>query len=300
MLSFFDSLVVARRNLYAIVRVPTVLVFELVQPIMFVLLFVYVLRGPSSFRWVLDVHAVPDAGHLRPERDLRIDDHGDRHRRGPEDGHHRPFRLLPMARSAVLAGRTTSDLVKNFLVLLVVIGIGYLVGFSFEEGPARRARRGRARAGRQLHVLVDIGRDRPMVKEVEAVQAAAFTVIFPIVFVSSAFVPVAGMEWLQPIAEHNPVTHWCNLARYLSIGDIGTRSSGGTSNGVPIDTRGAAHQSLVDRRAARGLRAAVDPAVSQAHEAGREQRTTAGLRPWRRLGRPPREDREECVGLFGF
>ena len=59
-------------------------------------------------------------------------------------------------------------------------------------------------------------------KKVEAVQAASFTWIFPVVFVSSAFVPVAGMAaFLQPIAEHNPVTIWCNLARYLSNGDVG-------------------------------------------------------------------------------
>jgi ABC-2 type transport system permease protein len=59
-------------------------------------------------------------------------------------------------------------------------------------------------------------------KKVEAVQAASFTLIFPVVFVSSAFVPVAGMApFLQPIARENPVTIWCNLARYLSLGDAG-------------------------------------------------------------------------------
>ena len=60
------------------------------------------------------------------------------------------------------------------------------------------------------------------IKQVEAVQAAIFTLIFPIVFVSAAFVPVTGMaSLLQPIARHNPVTFWCNLARYLSIGEVG-------------------------------------------------------------------------------
>jgi ABC-2 type transport system permease protein/oleandomycin transport system permease protein len=56
-------------------------------------------------------------------------------------------------------------------------------------------------------------------KKVEAVQAATFTWIFPVVFVSSAFVPVVGMApFLQVIARNNPVTHWCNLARYLAVG----------------------------------------------------------------------------------
>jgi ABC-type multidrug transport system permease subunit len=58
-------------------------------------------------------------------------------------------------------------------------------------------------------------------KQVEAVQAAVFTLIFPIVFVSAAFIPVAGMaSFLQIVARNNPVTYWCNLARYLSIGPV--------------------------------------------------------------------------------
>jgi ABC-2 type transport system permease protein/oleandomycin transport system permease protein len=59
-------------------------------------------------------------------------------------------------------------------------------------------------------------------KQVEAVQAASFTWIFPVVFISSAFVPVVGMApFMQVIARHNPVTHWCNLARYLAVGPQG-------------------------------------------------------------------------------
>jgi ABC-2 type transport system permease protein/oleandomycin transport system permease protein len=131
------------------------------------------------------------------------------------------FRSLPMARSAVLAGRTTSDLVKNFLLVLVMIAIGYLVGFRFQEGLL-------AALGVVVLVLAvsftfswisaTIGL---AIKQVEAVQAAIFTLVFPIVFVSAAFVPVNGMaSFLQPVAENNPVTYWCNLARYLSIGEV--------------------------------------------------------------------------------
>jgi ABC-2 type transport system permease protein/oleandomycin transport system permease protein len=65
-------------------------------------------------------------------------------------------------------------------------------------------------------------------KQVEAVQAASFTWIFPVVFVSSAFVPVDGMaSFLQPIAEANPVTVWCNLARYLANGEAGILDASG-------------------------------------------------------------------------
>jgi ABC-type multidrug transport system permease subunit len=140
-----------------------------------------------------------------------------------------------MARSAVLAGRTTADLAKNLILVILVIGIGYLVGFSFENGLL-------GALGVIALVLAvsftfswisaTVGL---MLKEVEAVQAAVFTFIFPVVFVSSAFVPVAGMaSWLQPIAEHNPVTYWCNLARYLSIGDAGIPPD--PTTGIPIDT----------------------------------------------------------------
>ena len=85
-MSVQDSLVVARRNLMQIVRIPAVLVFELVQPVMFVLLFVYVFAGNirtcrPGFSAYVDV---PDAGDHHPERDLRRDDDGDRDRRGPQ------------------------------------------------------------------------------------------------------------------------------------------------------------------------------------------------------------------------
>ncbi len=71
-------------------------------------------------------------------------------------------------------------------------------------------------------------------KKVEAVQAATFTWIFPVVFVSSAFVPVAGMSpFLQVIARNNPVTHWCNLARYLAVGPGGIMDPQTQS---PVDT----------------------------------------------------------------
>jgi ABC-2 type transport system permease protein len=131
------------------------------------------------------------------------------------------FRSLPMARSAMLAGRATSDLIKNFILLLVVIGIGYLVGFSFRNGFLG------AIAMIALVLAVSFTFSWVMatialaVKKLEAVQAAAFTGIFPLVFMSSALVPVAGMDrWVQVIARNNPITHWANLARYFAIGEF--------------------------------------------------------------------------------
>jgi ABC-2 type transport system permease protein/oleandomycin transport system permease protein len=225
LLSFFDSLIVARRNLMQIVRIPAVLVFELVQPVMFVLLFRYVFAGNIL---ITDQEIVALGGYvvfLMPGIIVQNAIFGatttaigiaEDLKSGLVDR----FRSLPMARSAMLAGRATSDLIKNFILLLVVIGIGYLVGFSFKNGFLG------ALAMIVLVMAVSFAFSWVMaaialaVKKLEAVQAAAFTGIFPLVFMSSALVPIAGMDgWVQAIARNNPISHWANLARYFALGE---------------------------------------------------------------------------------
>jgi ABC transporter DrrB family efflux protein len=221
-----DSLIVARRNLMQIVRIPAVLVFELVQPVMFVLLFVYVFAGNIQnvppeivalggyvvflMPGIIIQNAIFGATTtaIGIAEDLKA-------------GFVDRFRSLPMARSAMLAGRATSDLIKNFILLLVVIGIGYLVGFSFQNGLLN------AIAMIVLTMAVSFTFSWVMawialsVKKLEAVQAAAFTGIFPLVFMSSAIVPIEGMApWVQVIARNNPITHWANLARYFAVGEF--------------------------------------------------------------------------------
>jgi ABC-2 type transport system permease protein/oleandomycin transport system permease protein len=227
-LGLTDGLIVAQRNLLGISRVPTVLVFELVQPIMFVLLFRFIYEnafanvpGDNYVQFLMPGIFVQNAifGSTATAIGLAED-----LKKGILDR----FRSLPMARSAVLVGRTTADLVKNFLLVVVMVVIGYIVGFRFEEGLL-------AALG-VVVLVVAVGFTFSWIsaaiglaiKQVEAVQAAIFTLIFPIVFVSAAFVPVAGMsEALQPVAEHNPVTYWCNLARYLSIGPVAVTDAAG-------------------------------------------------------------------------
>src|SRR3970282_2433628 len=112
--------------------------------------------------------------------------------------------------------------------------IGCLVGFRFQEGIV-------SAIGVVLLVL-SVGLAFSWIsaalglaiKEVEAGEAASFTWIFPLVFVSSIFVPVAGMHpVLEAVARNNPMTHWANLARYLSIGEVGIVDP---NTGVPVDT----------------------------------------------------------------
>jgi ABC-2 type transport system permease protein len=230
-----DALLVARRNLVTLTRVPTVFIFELVQPIMFVLLFRFIYAnqfaslppGMSYVQFLMPGIFIQNALFGSTSTAIGF---ADDLKAGIIDR----FRSLPMARSAVLAGRTTSDLFKNFILLLIVIMVGYLVGFKFQNGVLNAL---------GLVVLVmTVGFTFSWIsacvglslKKVEAVQAASFTWIFPVVFVSSAFVPVAGMaSFLQPIARANPVTVWCNLARYLANGlpgiiDFDTK--------LPVDT----------------------------------------------------------------
>lgn len=217
-----DVWLLTKRNLYTLIRVPTVFIFELVQPVMFVLLFRYIYahqlsKLPSGLPYVMFLMPgifVQNAifGATTTAIGLAED-----MKKGVIDR----FRSLPMARSAVLAGRTTFDLAKNLILVCIVILIGYVVGFRFQ--------RGWIDALGVIVLVLAVSFTFSWIsaciglalKEVEAVQAASFTWIFPVVFVSSAFVPVAGMaSFLQVIARNNPVTTWCNLARYLAIGRV--------------------------------------------------------------------------------
>jgi ABC-2 type transport system permease protein len=218
--AFFDGMIVMRRNLLQIARIPTVLIFELVQPVMFVLLFRFVFAGN-----IANLNDIPYVFFLMPGIFVQNAIFGstttaiglaEDMKKGLIDR----FRSLPMARSAVLVGRTTSDLGKNLALVLLVIAVGYLVGFRFQNGVLG--------AVGVVVLVLSVGFVFSWVsaavglaiKEVEGVQAAMFTGIFPIVFVSSALVPVQGMiSWIRPVANNNPVTQWANLARVMALGD---------------------------------------------------------------------------------
>ena len=230
-----NGLLVTKRNLLTLTRVPTVFIFELVQPIMFVLLFRFIYAnnianlppGLDYVQFLMPGIFVQNAifGATTTAIGLAED---------MKNGIIDRFRSLPMARSAVLIGRTTFDLAKNMILVAIVLVIGYLVGFRFQNGFVN--------AVLMIVLVMAVGFTFSWIsaciglalKQVEAVQAASFTWIFPVVFVSSAFVPVVGMApFLQVIARNNPVTHWCNLARYLAVG---TPAITDPVTHLPIDT----------------------------------------------------------------
>jgi ABC transporter DrrB family efflux protein len=213
-----DTLVLARRNLMRIPRQPDLLIAYTIQPVMFVLLFVYVFGGAiqtPGFDYVdflmpgIIVQSICFGGFVTA---LGLSDDL---KKGLMDR----FRSLPMTRSALLTGRTLGDVVTNSFQLVVMFAVGLLVGFNFSGSV------GEVIAGIALVLLIGyafswvfafIGL---MASSPEAANAYGFTILFPLTFVSSAFVPVASMpSWLQPIAEHNPFTYMVNAARALFLG----------------------------------------------------------------------------------
>jgi ABC-2 type transport system permease protein/oleandomycin transport system permease protein len=128
------------------------------------------------------------------------------------------FRSMPMARSAVLVGRTTADLVRNVLIILLMIVIGYAIGFRFHAGFFQAVASIAVVAAFGLALSWIFAYVALTVQGAEAAQSAGFVVIFPLVFASSVFVPVASMpDWLQTVARVSPVTLTANTARSLAL-----------------------------------------------------------------------------------
>jgi len=213
-----DTLVLAKRSLLRIPRQPDLLVGFTVQPILFVLLFVYVFGGAiqtPGFDYVdflmpgIIVQSICFGGFVTA---LGL---ADDLKKGLTDR----FRSLPMTRSALLTGRTLGDVVTNVFQLVVMFTVGLLVGFNFSSSV------GEVIAGIALVLLIGYAFSWVFAfigltaSSPEAANAYGFTILFPLTFVSSAFVPVESMPgWLQPIAEHNPFTYMVNAARALFLG----------------------------------------------------------------------------------
>jgi ABC-2 type transport system permease protein/oleandomycin transport system permease protein len=214
-----DTIVVMRRNLLKYVRVPTLLVFSTVQPIMFVLLFAFVFGGAIEIPGIEYINFLM-AGIFVQTSVFGSTNTGIGLAEDMNKGLIDRFRSLPMSRSSVLAGRTLSDSVRNIFVVSLMVIVGYLIGFSFTQGFAK--------ATLSIVLVVTFGYAFTWIsatiglaiKDVESVQAASFIWLFPLTFASSAFVPVETMpSWLAWFARNNPVTQVVNGARYLIVGE---------------------------------------------------------------------------------
>ena len=212
-----DTLVLAKRSLLRIRRQPDLLVGFTIQPVMFVLLFAYVFGG------AIETPGLDYVDFLIPGIIVQSMVFGgfvtalglaDDLKKGLMDR----FRSLPMSRSAVLTGRTLADVFSNIVQLVVMIGVGLLVGFSFKTGALEIA------AGIFLCLLIGYAFSWVFAfigltaSSAEAANAFGFTILFPLTFVSSAFVPVESMPgWLQVVAENNPFTKMVNAVRALFV-----------------------------------------------------------------------------------
>ena len=213
-----DGLTLTWRYLIHYRRVPQLLVFSTIQPVIFVLLFRYVFGG------AINIPGVPYVDFLIPgifvqtavfgaiaaaiglAADLKT-------------GVIERFHALPMARSALLVGRTTADLTRNVFVTLLMAAVGFAVGFRVHTNALAFVA--------SLAVLLFFGYAMSWifatvglaVGDPETAQAAAFPVMAPLVFASSAFVPVDTMPgWLQVFAEHQPVSVTASAVRALVLG----------------------------------------------------------------------------------
>jgi ABC-2 type transport system permease protein/oleandomycin transport system permease protein len=125
---------------------------------------------------------------------------------------------MPMARSAVLIGRTAADLVRNVLIILLMIGVGYAVGFRFHAGILQAVLAVLVVSAFGLALSWIFALVALTVRGNEAAQSAGFVVIFPLVFASSVFVPTSSMPgWLQAISKVSPVTLTTNTARSFAL-----------------------------------------------------------------------------------
>ncbi len=212
-----DAFVLAKRHLVQIPRIPEELVFATIQPIMFVLLFRYVFGGAIAVSGTSYVNYLM-AGIFAQTVIFGATTTGVGLANDLQRGLVDRFRSLPMAKSAVLTGRTIADLVRNTFVVAVMWMVGLLVGFRPEGNVLSWV----AAAGLLLltsfafsWISATIGL---AVRSVEAAQSAGFIWLFPLTFASSAFVPTKSMpNWLRVFAEHQPVSLIVNAVRGLLL-----------------------------------------------------------------------------------
>lgn len=218
-----DTLVITRRNLLRNIRLPQLILFATVQPVMFLLLFNYVFGGaiggsiPAAaagkyINWLVPGLLIQVAAFGAGQTAIGLTEDLNK---GVIDR----FRSLPMARSAVLAGRTISDLIRNGFVIGLMLVVGFLIGFRWQTnalGMLGGLVVAMAFAYALSWVMATIGL---AVKNPEATQTAIFLPVFPLVFASSVFVPTQTMPaWLRAFAENQPITVTVNALRGLMLG----------------------------------------------------------------------------------
>ena len=214
-----DTLTITRRNLLVWMRVPAYLAFTVVQPVIFVLMFRYVFGGairvavPGGYvNFLLPGILAQTAAFACFGTAISL---AQELKKGVIDR----FRSMPMARSAVLGGRLVADTARMTVTILIVVGVGVAVGFRFSNGV------GPAIGMIVLAIVLGIAccciaaYTGLAIGDEESVQAFGLIWLFPLTFLSSAFVPIDTMPgWLQAFANNQPVTYVVDTMRGLALG----------------------------------------------------------------------------------
>ncbi len=215
-----DTLTITRRNLLVWMRVPAYIVFTVIQPVMFVLMFRYVFGGaiavpgvkggyvsflmPGIIGQTAAFATFGTAIALAQELKKGVIDR---------------LKSMPMARSAVLAGRLVADTARMTVTILIVIGVGYAVGFRFQNGVIPAILMVVLSIVFGVAICVISAFTGLAIGDEESVQAFGLIWLFPITFLSSAFVPIRTMPgWLQAFANNQPVTYVIDTMRALALG----------------------------------------------------------------------------------
>jgi ABC transporter DrrB family efflux protein len=215
-----DTLTITRRNLLVWMRVPAYIMFTVIQPVMFVLLFRYVFGGaiqvpgvkggyvnfllPGIIGQTAAFATFGTAIALAQELQKGVIDR---------------LKSMPMARSAVLAGRLVADTIRMFITIVIVVGVGYAVGFRFENGVGLAIAMIVLATVFGLAICCISAFTGLAIGDEESVQAFGLVWLFPLTFLSSAFVPISSMPgWLQAFANNQPVTYVINVMRSMALG----------------------------------------------------------------------------------
>jgi ABC transporter DrrB family efflux protein len=218
-----DTLTIARRNLIVWYRVPVYIFFSVVQPVIFVLLFRFVFGGaipvtlpggggyvqyllPGIIGQTAAFASFGTAIALAQELQKGVIDR---------------LRSMPMARSAVLTGRLVADTIRMLITILIIVAVGYAVGFRFTNGVLPAIWMILLATVFGMAICCIAAFTGLAIGDEESVQSFGLVWLFPLTFVSSAFVPIGTMPgWLQAFANNQPVTYVIDAMRALALGHL--------------------------------------------------------------------------------
>jgi ABC transporter DrrB family efflux protein len=213
-----DTLVITRRNLLVWMRVPAYIVFTVIQPVIFTLMFRYVfggaipIQGTTYVEFLLPGIVAQTAAFATFGTAIAL---AQELQKGVIDR----LRSMPMARSAVLTGRLVADTTRMTVTILIVIGVGYAVDFRFQNGAFLAVSMIVLAIVFGVAICCIAAFTGLAIGDEESVQAFGLIWLFPLTFLSSAFVPTTTMPgWLQAFANNQPFTYVVNTMRAMALG----------------------------------------------------------------------------------